>query len=119
MSGMKPRHAAALAVVGWYLMEPPMLGGNPPIYEPPRPDLSAPLERWIVDDTFDTASQCRAALASVREVPENLDVRRLTAEQFAQIQASKKGLWASSDQCVASDDPRLTGKKLTIVPESN
>ncbi|HXR23889.1 MAG TPA: hypothetical protein VN742_00920 [Candidatus Binataceae bacterium] len=112
---MKPRHAATLALVGWYLMMPPMLGGNPPIYETPRPDLGAPLERWTVADTFDTASQCIAALASVREVPKNLDARTLTAEQLAQMQKSKKGLWASSDQCVVSDDPRLKGKKLTIV----
>lgn len=119
MTGTKPRHATTLAPVVWYLMEPPILGGNPPIYETPRPELSAPLESWMVDDTFNTASQCGAALASVREVPGNLDVRKLNAEHLAQIQTSKKGPWPSSEQCVASDDPRLKDTKLTIVPTSH
>jgi hypothetical protein len=40
---MKPRHAAALALVGWYLMEPPIVGpyGRGRVY-----DASAPLSRW-------------------------------------------------------------------------
>ena len=116
---MKLRHATALTLLGWYLLMPPMLGGNPPIYPSARPDLAAPLEKWLVTDTFDSASQCRTALASVLEVPKNLDVEKLTAQQVAQIKESKKGTWASSYQCVASDDPRLKGKKLTIVPASN
>ena len=37
---MKPRHAAALALVGWYLMTPP------PMLEPERPGLSEPLGEW-------------------------------------------------------------------------
>ena len=116
---MSLRHATALALVGWYLMMPPMLGGNPPIYETPRPDLNAPLGSWLVAEVFDTAAQCNEALATDREVPPNLDVRKLTAKQFAEIQNSKKGLWASSDRCVASDDPRLKGQNLTFVPPSN
>jgi len=37
MEAMKPRHAAALALVGWYLMMPPWR---------PTVDVSAPLSRW-------------------------------------------------------------------------
>jgi hypothetical protein len=89
---MKPRHAAALALVGLYLMMPPMLGGNPPIYKTPRPDINAPLGSWLVADVFDTAAHCNAALATDREVPPNLDMRKLTAKQFVEIQKSEKGL---------------------------
>jgi hypothetical protein len=115
---MKFRHATQLALVVWYLMDPPMLGGNPPIYDSPRPNPSAPLEEWIVFDTFDTASQCREALASIREIPRNLDLKKLTTEQLIEVQKSKKGLWANSNRCVASDDPRLKGKKLTFAAPS-
>jgi hypothetical protein len=104
---MKTRHAAALALVGWYLMVPPMLGGNPPIHPTPQPDVNAPLGSWLVVDVFDTAAQCKVALASVREVPSNLNARKLTAKQLTEIQKSQKGFWASSNRCVASNDPRL------------
>jgi hypothetical protein len=42
MVGMKLRHAAALALVGWYLMAPPMSSwpGTPWI------DPNAPLSKW-------------------------------------------------------------------------
>jgi len=39
MADMKPRHAAALALVGWYLMMPPM--GNGKVY------VTAPLTKWL------------------------------------------------------------------------
>ena len=72
---MKPRHAAALALVGWYLMVPP-------IYDVPtatspesvkigdkfaevRP--SAPLGVWEVTASFDSADVCQAALYQMRD----------------------------------------------------
>ena len=46
MAGMKPRHAAALALVGWYLMVPP-------------PDnLTAPISAWEVAASYDTGKHC-------------------------------------------------------------
>jgi hypothetical protein len=116
MAGMKLRHAAALALVGWYHR---CSVGILPIHETPRPDLNAPLESWLVADVFDTAAQCKAALADVREMSRNPDIRKLTAKQLAEIQESKKELGASSDRCVASEDVRLKGKKLTIIRPSN
>jgi hypothetical protein len=38
---MKPCHAAALALIGWYLMLPPLLSRHPLIFE-----THAPLSRW-------------------------------------------------------------------------
>jgi hypothetical protein len=64
---MKPRHAVAFAMVGWYLLAPPPV---------PKGELSAleraqaagtkflvgaPLSQWAVYDSFDTAAQCREA----------------------------------------------------------
>jgi hypothetical protein len=44
---LKLRHRVALALVGWYLMSPPMKG--------PAPDFDAPLSKWTIDLAFDDA----------------------------------------------------------------
>jgi hypothetical protein len=93
---MKSCYAAALALVGWYLMIPPQTGGtyhlndkqwNPPVYSYPTCDLrlnlseltfdqSAPFSNWITVCAYDTVRECKAH----RRDPE---------------------------ECVATDDPRL------------
>jgi len=50
---MKPRHAAALALVGWYLMLP--LRKGTAILD------DAPIASWKRVDSFDSASECRDA----------------------------------------------------------
>jgi hypothetical protein len=47
---MKLRHAAALALVGWYLMMPPSDGHSI--------DRNAPLDKWEVYSGYDTAKEC-------------------------------------------------------------
>jgi hypothetical protein len=93
---VKLRHAAALALVGWYLMAaPPMLnkGGSS------GPDLGAPLSKWTIEESFDTAKECEAA-------DEKLKTRFLDArpQTLAGIE------WAQGISCIATDDPRLKGK---------
>jgi len=84
---MKFRHAAALALVGWYLMVPPQtrtwwIG-------PERYDDDASLSRWTIERSFDKAEACEAA--------------RLATQEQAADAAIRMGHAA----CVASDDPRL------------
>jgi hypothetical protein len=84
---MKLRHAAALALVGWYLMVPPQtrtwwIG-------PERYDDAAPLSRWTTERSFDKAEACEAA--------------RLATQEQAGDAAIRMGHAA----CVASEDPRL------------
>ncbi len=85
---MNLRHAAALALVGWYLMVPP---------EPPpdgMSDPSTPLSRWHTIGSFDCAQACeRIRAAAIEKEPRKL---RRAAEQNA--------------LCIASDDPRLKEK---------
>jgi hypothetical protein len=53
---MNPRHAAALALVGWYLMVPPgamMKGGKVWTFS-----SDAPIRQWKVREPFDTAADC-------------------------------------------------------------
>jgi hypothetical protein len=53
---MKPRHAAALALVGWYLLVPPLVNA------PYKIDTEAPLTSWKVYQTFDTHEECDKSL---------------------------------------------------------
>ncbi len=43
---MKLPHAAALALVGWYLMLPP------------KQDIQAPIAKWRIVGNYDSADQC-------------------------------------------------------------
>jgi hypothetical protein len=62
---MNLRHAAALALVGWYLMVPPSTGG--------KLDTKAPLPQWINEGAFDRADDCESRVQMERcqmQVPE-------------------------------------------------
>jgi hypothetical protein len=91
---MKPRHAAALALVGWYLMSAPLvtvnrscgadrdLGGCPVLNDYMATwDIHAPIRRWEIVGTFHTEKECKA----------HRGVNPL-------------------EQCIATDDPRLKEK---------
>src|SRR5258708_8608753 len=43
---MNLRHAAALALVDWYLMVPPISNGTP--------EIAAPLSHWEIQSSYDT-----------------------------------------------------------------
>lgn len=90
---MKPRHAAALAVVGWYLMVPPTG------IKSPTGDLSAPLSQWTRSGyhLYDLQEQCERDLDDERE-----RLRSLGAMPAQRLMASA--------QCVSEDDPRLKAK---------
>jgi len=66
---MKPRHAAALALVGWYLMRPPLTQTGPDTYNLP-PDTSAPLSKWTYQtvDHFDSEEECKTELKGRQEL---------------------------------------------------
>jgi hypothetical protein len=93
---MKPRHAAALALVGWCLMLPPMVGGHT--------DTSAPLNSWRMTASYDAASDCRKVLEdSTRDAIKALqDPHVLPFTREASLQFLDAA-------CVATDDPRLKG----------
>jgi hypothetical protein len=92
---MRSRHAAALVLLGWCLIEPP-----------PRPDpwwsqywpwstahrwnVGAPLSLWPIRDKFETLKKCQDELA-------------ITRRANAEYVTSSIDAW----QCVASDDRRL------------
>jgi hypothetical protein len=108
---MNPRHAAALALVGWYLMVPPM-------YRTADGDLliglSRPLYNWTTSRTYDSAEECRqdaALLAQPKGGPQNkvffFSTEGIVTNDDA---AAVIKLLTRHAQCIATDDPRLKEK---------
>jgi hypothetical protein len=98
---MKLHGAAAVALLGWYLMVPPMQGG----YSPKR----APLSHWGLFESFDTARECRNfqddALKSTKDsLPPDEPKGQLSNNAIAKDLMRYAGMFG---KCIASDDPRL------------
>jgi hypothetical protein len=96
---MKPRHAAALALVGWYIIGPPV---RQPKTEPYL-DEHAPYSEWKILRTASDQAQC--------------EYGRVVLIQNLQDELTKFGNqigpWAEQwfqAECIASDDPRLKPK---------
>jgi hypothetical protein len=91
---MKLRHAAALALVGWYLMLPPFsLSPSRKIVA----DLRKPLSQWVSFGNYDTAVDCN----------KEIDAMDQRAINWAREHGTKLDL--AHAQCIATDDPRLKG----------
>jgi hypothetical protein len=83
---VKPRHAAALALVGWYLLGPPLLRGQDGKLHIQN---NVPLSHWEIMQFADTQQRCQMLRTpAVRLGPVH------SAQQAASI-------------CIATDDPRL------------
>ena len=98
---MKLRHAAALALVGWYLFLPP-----PPIPPDPLPAKLPPVSKWLYFAAFDSAKECEDHRRSMEDqtaskVKNPPDLKTTEMQVYAQF---------SLGQCIASDDLRLTPK---------
>jgi hypothetical protein len=111
---MKPRHAAALALVpflaacgaglsvkmpqssGWEIMQPPQIEGRP--Y--PTLDETAPLSKWVVApadiDIYPTQDECERILEGWREAS-----RREGFSQFSNLHGMSR--------CVSINDPHPKG----------
>jgi hypothetical protein len=57
---MKLGHAAAFALVGWYLMVPPVASNG-------RVDASAPLWKWWKFQIDDSAQECETFLSEMQQ----------------------------------------------------
>jgi hypothetical protein len=114
---MKPRHAAALALVGWYWLAPPLTFTAS--REGPSGKLAdgvatyLPLNHWDNIRAFDHAEECEKARSDMLDSIMGSAAR---AEKNAQLRVARKrankAVWAEWDLsvCIASDDPRLKEK---------
>lgn len=91
---MQAHHAAALALVGWYLLIPP--------FTPPENyNSSAPLREWQIWKSLEDESACKAAVSHLNEAQLNsID----PAERYMALVEQMPGF---KFECVASNDPRL------------
>jgi hypothetical protein len=99
---MKPRHAAALALVGWYLMIPHMVQTGP--FTSSFGGSKAPNGSWDVQATFGTSEACEAA-RTVYVADTNNNFRyRSESDPMVRRELAEEKIVA---ECVATDDPRL------------
>jgi len=105
---MKPRHAAALAMVGYVLVIPPPWR-SPGTY-PTAGDMKTPLRQWTIISTFPNEKECLAkggdALANYRFKKEGM----LLAPMGILPQMLDLRWSGDKFECVGTDDPRLKEK---------
>ena len=93
---MSLRHVARLALVGWYLMLPP-IGSVESRRNPSTGSYVAystqPLNTWEIAGSYGTAAECKTAVEQ--------------ANQLARQDCPECSAVAS---CIASNDPRLKAK---------
>jgi hypothetical protein len=86
---MRLRSSIALALIGWYLMVPPLsLHGSSAV------DINAPLSNWHIFQSFDSVSECEALRQRITQGEKG-------TPYYQAILTSA---------CIASDDPRLKKK---------
>lgn len=105
---MKTHHAAALPIIVWYLMIPPIGFDN-------KVDAHAPLSQWRKGVTFNSQQECDESLKDAIENPMTPDEYRATAEQTRKakmkpLSMSEMTKRTQESLCVAGDDPRLKAK---------
>jgi hypothetical protein len=99
---LKPRHAAALALVGWYLMTPPIdrAGSGGQFWVP----ANEPLSMWSTDRTFSSEDECKSALANLKQSHIYTGYSGRGDSEYAKDQQRQQAI------CVSTDDPRLKEK---------
>jgi len=108
---MTRRHAAALALVGWYLMLPPSKND------------AVPLNQWIVARSYPSQPACLSAQTVYRDLATAKLKRydRMTYEQRVSLEHNQQALdqemndrdnfdAAFQSACIESDDLRLRQK---------
>jgi hypothetical protein len=112
MATMKPRHAATLALLGWYLMIPPLTQKGPDTFGLP-PDTSAPLSKWTYarTDLFDTKEECETELKNRQDS----SARGIRSEGWSQFGGRSMGSGLGSmfeeqqklGRCIPDTDPGI------------
>ncbi len=90
---MKPRHSAAFALIGWYLLFPPIIHD--------RVVKDARLSTWENGGAYDTAAECEHMIAELLRRVEKVNSNHPSAI------ADPLDRRIYSLACVATDDPRL------------
>ena len=105
---MKLRHGAALAIVAWYLMIPPINADN-------RVDAGVPLSDWRKSVSFDSARECETSLKDAIENPMTPSEYQAAAQatlkaKMLPLSRSEMARRMQESVCVSADDPSLKSK---------
>ena len=110
------RHAAALALVGWYLMVAPNVpngpGGGPVSYDtnaPRNPDVNAPISLWWRTRAFPTEAECNQEKSKELEPFTTIQTLKGIKPEVRARLAARASLVAKAYVCVSDDDSRLKG----------
>jgi hypothetical protein len=100
---MNPRHAAALALVGWYLIAPPIRSVEPDFrtydeYDYDYLDEHAAYRDWKLICVLNTKDECERFRERIKE--------RTAPEGNAADIDIELEQWVEAE-CFASDDPRI------------
>jgi hypothetical protein len=102
---MNLRHAAALALVGWYLLMPPIVMEG----EKAKVDGRVPLSQLYHDDrVYQTESECEEENAKLRAIAESH--KNWIGPSGSVAAANDRYVLLTNQRCIANDDPRLKGK---------
>jgi hypothetical protein len=97
-------HAAALVLVGWYLMVPPPFDETSP---------AVPIARWMQWKAFDTAAHCEAVRGEMVGLSRKILFDEPAGPPLHPPPDACDKIVANEfllSECVASDDSRLKGK---------
>jgi len=104
------RHAAALTLMGWYLMVPPLNTDG-------RVEVTMRFTKWTQLASYDSASACQKVLFAfqqARELKPATDAEWKEARDSAvrtgkqpPLNSEEMNKQVSESRCIASDDPRL------------
>lgn len=99
---MNLRHAAAIALVGWYTIAPPISDGN-------LVELNLPLSVWERLGTFDTERECQEMLTALKTHPFTDAMVRETQREshYTTLSPEQYNIRLHATLCVEADDPRL------------
>lgn len=98
-SAMKRRHAVAFAVVGWYLM-------LPPVDNKLNSQTGRPLYYWhLTEETFSSLKECEVRKAALKHsyLDEAKKQSGNLGKEFLKFSEN-----VDKGQCVKSDDPRFS-----------
>jgi len=103
---MKPREAAALALLGWYLMFPPpaMNTKNSVV------DVDAPIGKCTIWASYDAVKDCEAERSKKQQEFLRLFQEALRSEKDPRNSSPRTAsffLTRDMTACIATDDPRL------------
>jgi hypothetical protein len=104
--GVKPRHAAALALVGWYLMVPPI---RTPKDDQPYLDEKVEYPSWKIIHTFATQDDCEAVRDHVAKYARRGELTIFP--NYIPVRDTALSLAQEADmECIETNDPRLKEK---------